>query len=250
MNHFIPLKKADLVIIHGKVSQEIIDKLNEMDLKIIPTIKCESVDESIAYHPDIVLHPVNHNTLIVAPEVFDYYYNELNLLGIRLIKGTTNLGNLYPLDISYNVGRVGKYAFHKLQYTDPILRSYLNNQNIDFVNINQGYSKCSMAIINDSSIITADKNIHLKLLELGYDSLLIEAGYVELEKQKYGFFGGATGNLTPDKILFSGHIDDHPDKVKIIDFIKQKHVDIIYLSKERIIDIGTIICLNSDKTIG
>ncbi|NLC03818.1 MAG: hypothetical protein GX787_05995 [Tissierellia bacterium] len=215
-----------------------------MNLKIIPTIKCESVDESIAYHPDIVLHPVNHNTLIVAPEVFDYYYNELNLLGIRLIKGTTNLGNLYPLDISYNVGRVGKYAFHKLQYTDPILRSYLNNQNIDFVNINQGYSKCSMAIINDSSIITADKNIHLKLLELGYDSLLIEAGYVELKKQKYGFFGGATGNLTPDKILFSGHIDDHPDKIKIIDFIKQKHVDIIYLSKEKITDIGTIICLN------
>ena len=244
MNHFIPLENADLVIIHGKVSQEIIDNLKNMNLKIIPTIKCESVDESIAYHPDIVIHPVSHNTLIVAPEVFDYYYNELKTFGIRLIKGATNLHNLYPLDISYNVGRVGKYAFHKLQHTDPILRSYLNNENIEFVNINQGYSKCSMAIINDSSIITADKNIHLKLLELGYDSLLIEAGYVELKKQKYGFFGGATGNLTPDKILFSGHIDDHPDKIKIIDFIKQKHVDIIYLSKEKITDIGTIICLN------
>lgn len=249
MNHFIPLKKADLVIIHGKVSQEIIDKLKKIDLKIIPTIKCESVDESIAYHPDIVLHPVSHNTLIVAPEVFDYYYNELNLFGIKLIKGTTNLGNLYPLDISYNVGRVGSHAFHKLQYTDPVLKSYLNNGNIEFININQGYSKCSMAIINDTSIITADKNIHLKLLELGYDSLLIEAGSVELEKQKYGFIGGATGNLSPDTILFSGHIDDHPDKIKIIDFIKQKHVEIIYLSKERIIDIGTIICLNSNKTI-
>ena len=40
-----------------------------MNLNIIPTIECKEVSEPISYHPDIVIHPINHNTLVVAPNV-------------------------------------------------------------------------------------------------------------------------------------------------------------------------------------
>lgn len=246
VNPFIPLKYADIVIIDGRVSEEIINNLKSLNIKtIIPTIKCKDVDDSISFHPDIVMHPINHDTLIVAPNVFDYYDEKLKGMGIKLIKGTTNLNREYPLDIAYNIGRVDNYAFHKIEYTDQVVKSHFKNEKIEMIDIKQGYSKCSMAIINNSSIITSDNGIYAKLVSLGIDALLIDSGHIILEKQKYGFIGGTIGNLSQDILIFSGNIDDHPNKIEIENFIKQKEVEIIYLSKEKIIDVGTIICLNS-----
>ncbi len=246
MNPFIPLKEADIVIIHGRVSDEIINSLNKLNIKtIIPTIKCESVDSSIAYHPDIVMHPINRSTLIISPQVFNYYDEKLKGMGIILIKGESKLENKYPFDISYNVGRVKNFALHKFTHTDPILKSRLKNENIELINVNQGYSKCSMATVDENRIITSDRKIYLKLLELGCEALLINSGHVILENQKYGFFGGATGNFSPDLMLISGNIDNHPDNIRIKKFIEEKKIEILYLSNKDISDLGTIICLNS-----
>ena len=65
--------------------------LKKLNINIIPTIACKEVAEPISYHPDIVIHPINHNTLIVAPNVFDYYEDKLHGLGIKIIKGETKL---------------------------------------------------------------------------------------------------------------------------------------------------------------
>lgn len=246
MNPFIPLKYADIVIIDGRVSEEIINNLKSLNIKtIIPTIKCNNVDDSIAFHPDIVIHPINHDTLIISPSVFDYYDEKLNGLGIKLIKGKTYLNREHPMDIAYNIGRIGNYAFHKIEYTDQVVKSYFKTEKVEMIDIRQGYSKCSMAIVNYSSIITSDNGIYSKLISLGFDALLIDPGHIILEKQKYGFIGGTIGNLSQDMLMFSGNIDDHPNKIEIENFIKQKEIEIIYLSKEKIIDVGTIICLNS-----
>lgn len=246
MNPFIPLNPADIVIIDGRVGQEMINNLKKMNIKtIIPTIKCREVEESISYHPDIVIHPIDHNTLVISPSVFDYYDKKLKGLGIKIIKGNTYLGRNYPSDIAYNVGRVGNIALHKILHTDKIVKNHLKSENIKLVNIKQGYSKCAIAIVDFNSAITSDKTIYNCLLGLGFDALLISAGHIILKGQKYGFIGGATGNFDRDTMLFSGSLDEHPDKNKIKNFIKQKGIEIIYLSKEKLIDIGTIICLNS-----
>ena len=55
-NPFIPLRCADTVIVAGNADREIIESLKRFNLNVIPTIKCVDVDESIAYHPDIVIH--------------------------------------------------------------------------------------------------------------------------------------------------------------------------------------------------
>lgn len=243
VNSFIPRNIGNTVIIDGRVSSEILENLKKMNLNIIPTIECKEVSEPISYHPDIVIHPINHNTLVVAPNVFDYYEKKFHGMGIKVIQGQTELGKDYPEDIAYNVGRIGNLAIHNLKYTDEKLKYYLKKENIEFIHVNQGYTKCSMAIIGEKSIITADYPIYKKLTRLGIDVLLIQSGHIELEGHTYGFIGGATGNLSKNDIMFSGKFDKHPDKENILNFLKKYRKSIIWLSNKKIKDIGTIISL-------
>ncbi|NMA86818.1 MAG: hypothetical protein GX968_05795 [Tissierellia bacterium] len=244
LNPFIPNTRANIVIIDGRIDEEIETNLKSLNLNIIPTIQCKEVPEPISYHPDIVMHPINHNTLIIAPNVFHYYEDLLWDMGINLIKGETLLSNSYPKDIAYNVGRIGKYAIHNFKYTDEKLKFYLKKEGFELMHVEQGYTKCSMAIVDEKTIITADHPIYEKTKKLGFSVLLIEPGYIELEGYNYGFIGGSCGNLSKDEIAFSGKFTDHPDKGKILKFLKKHNKKILYLSNKKIKDIGTIISLN------
>lgn len=245
MNPFIPLKKANIAIVDGRIDSEIENNLKKLGLEVIKSIKCEEVDESIAYHPDIVLHPIDYNTLIVAPNVYEYYKDKLQKKGIKLIKGEHFLGREYPADIAYNVGRLNNIAIHNFKYTDEVLKFYLKKGNLTLVNVKQGYSKCSLAIVNEKSAITSDRPIYEKLTSLGYNILLIEAGYISLEGQKYGFIGGTNGSLSNSESIISGSLDHHPNKNQILNFYKENNVKLTFLSSKNILDIGTIITLYS-----
>ncbi|GMG96917.1 DUF6873 family GME fold protein [Tepidimicrobium xylanilyticum] len=243
-NPFIPLEMANTVIIDGSISEEMKMNLRRLGLNIIPTIPCKDIAEPISYHPDMVIHPINHNTLIIAPNVFDYYEDKLSRLGIKIIKGETKLTKDYPGDIAYNVGRIGDYAVHNFKYTDEKLKYYLKKESVEFIDIKQGYAKCSMAIVDDRAIITADYPIYRELCKRGINVLLIQPGYVTLKGYSYGFIGGATGNLSNEIVIISGNLDGHPDKTVIINFVNKYNKKIYWLSNEKIIDIGTIITLN------
>lgn len=248
MNPFIPIKKASIAIVDGRIDDEIENNLKKLGLEVIKTIKCEEVDESIAYHPDIVLHPVDYDTLVVAPNVYDYYRDKLERFGIKLIRGERFLGREYPEDIAYNVGRLKNIAIHNFKFTDEVLKYYLKKHNLTFVNVKQGYSKCSLAIVNEYSAITADVVIYKKLTDLGYNILLIEPGYIALEGQKYGFIGGTNGALSNSESIISGVLDEHPDKDKILNFFMENNVKLTFLSEKPILDIGTIITLYSHSS--
>lgn len=242
-NPFIPISNANIAIIDGRVDNKTVNNLEKLNIKVIRTLKCNDVQESVSYHPDIVIHPINHNTLIIAPNVYDYYEEKLWRMGINIIKGETVLKCKYPGDIAYNVGRLKDIAIHNFKYTDEKLRFYLEKNNVSFVNVNQGYSKCSLLVVDDISGITADLAIYNKLSELGYNMLLIQPGYINLKNEKYGFIGGSSGNYSIDTIMLSGNLDNHPDNLKIKSFINDRNKKIIYLSNETITDIGTIITL-------
>lgn len=245
LNPFIPLKKANIAIIDGRASENIVNNLEKLNIKVVRTIKCPDLQESVSYHPDLVIHPIDHKTLIIAPNVYDYYSEELRKLGINTIKGDTFLKREYPYDIAYNVGRLKNIAIHNFKYTDEKLKFYLRNQNLEFINVNQGYTKCSLMIIDDISAITADAIVYKKLIHLKYNALLVEAGFIKLEGQKYGFIGGASGNYSDDIIFVSGKFKFHPDRNKIEEFIWNRGKEILYLSLNEIVDLGTIITLNN-----
>ncbi|WP_066504292.1 DUF6873 family GME fold protein [Abyssisolibacter fermentans] len=243
-NPFLMNKKADLLIVDARVDESIISNLKKYNVEIIKTIECKDILEPVAYHPDMVIHPVNHNTIVVAPNVYDYYKEVLFKKPINIIKGEKLLNRNYPEDIAYNVARVWKYAVHKVKNMDPKLKFYLLKEGLEFIDVNQGYSKCSTAIIADKAVITSDNSIYKALIKQGIDVLHIQEGYIDLLGFDYGFIGGATSCIGGnDVILFSGDYTSHSDKLKINNFIKKNRKSSKILSDKKIIDIGSIITL-------
>lgn len=245
MNPFILKKRATIAIVDGRIEKEIEQSLVELGLHVIKTIKCNEVEESISYHPDIVISPINYNTLVVAPNVFDYYKDILSSFNLDIIKGEKKLKCKYPHDIAYNVGRLSNIAIHNLNYTDEIVRYYLKKENIELINVKQGYSKCSLAVVGENAAITSDKPIFIKLTALGFNMLLIRSGNISLLGQKYGFIGGTGGSLSINEYMFAGSFSEHPDKENILKFLNKNKINPISLSSKKIVDIGTIITLNS-----
>lgn len=243
-NYFIPLNNARIAIVDGRVDNEIVTNLEKLNITVIKSIECKELGPYISYHPDMVMHPISFDTLLIAPNVYEYYKEVLTPLGIMVIKGDTVLSDKYPYDVAYNVARLKDIAIHNFKYTDEILKFYLKKQNLDLLNVKQGYSKCSLAIVDNTSAITSDRHIYNGLTKKRYDILLIEPGNIKLEGYTYGFIGGTCGNFSDDNILFSGELNHHPEVQKISSFIKSKKKKITMLSQNSIIDIGTIITLS------
>ena len=240
-NPFIPPNRANLAIISGEASDEITYNLTNEGIEVVKTIKVESVSSKIAFHPDLVLHPIDLNTLVVAPEVFNFYSQKLKSYGLRVVKGRNRLGRDYPENIKYNVFRIGDHFVHKKGYSDDIIEQYYKKLGINLIDVTQGYTKCSIALVNNQSAITSDHKIAEKLTNEGYDILLIEKGWIELPGYEYGFIGGASGNVSPKEMVLTGSLSNHPDGAVIEAFIENKGIEIIYLSKDNIIDLGTVL---------
>ncbi len=244
-NPFIPLDKANIAIIDGRANESIVKSLESLNIQVVKTIKCEELQEGIAYHPDMVIHPINHKMIIVAPNVFDYYEDIFSRKGIIVKKGEKELCRNYPDDIAYNVGRLNNYAIHNFKYTDEKLKWYLKKEGIELIDVKQGYSKCSLAVIDEESGMTSDKIIFELLSKKGLDILFIESGHISLEGYNYGFIGGCTGSYSKKQVFLTGKLSKHPDSEKILCFFNKRIVEIIYLSDDEIVDLGTIITLNN-----
>ncbi|WP_051531574.1 DUF6873 family GME fold protein [Clostridiisalibacter paucivorans] len=242
-NPFIPYKTADAVIIDGRASREIIDNIKRLDIEVYTTKKCNELYDAISYHPDIVLHPINNNTIIVAPNVYEFFKDMFFNRDINIIKGESVLKRNYPDNIAYNVGRIGNYAIHNIKYTDEKLKYYLKKIGVEFIHVEQGYTKCATAILDNNGIITSDPSIYEAVKDNNIDVLFIQHGHIDLPGLNYGFIGGSCGAINNTDIAFTGTLDEHPNKTDIENFITKRGKNVIYLSNQKIIDLGTIIPL-------
>jgi len=238
---FIPKNNANLIIISGQVEDKYLKDLKEDGLNIIKTIPHPFLNEKIAFHPDMVMCQVGENKVVVDPDVYDYYHEKLGIYNIEVIRGSTSLKADYPYDIAYNAIINGGYGFHNTKFTDGVLLNRAIDANIKWITVNQGYTKCSVLIVNEDSIITADKKIAMKWNQLGKESLLIQPGHIDLPGFKHGFIGGASGNLSKDKLIIAGNLKNHPNGKEILEFINDKKIGIIDISYEKLYDIGTIL---------
>ncbi len=241
MNPFLPYKVPRFIIIDYRVDEEILNYFKKVNIKIIKTIKCQELQEPVSGHPDMILHPIDYGTVIIAPNVFDYYKDILTKKGIKVIKGEKALSRNYPEDIAYNVARVGKYALHNIKYTDSKLKYYLEKAGNEFLNVNQGYTKCSTATVRDNAILTSDVSIHKKVKQKGIQSIYIKPYDIELKGFNYGFIGGAAGALTQNCFILTGKFKDAEEFNKIKIFTQNKGYNIVQVSNEKITDLGTII---------
>lgn len=57
----------------------------------------------------------------------------------------------------------------------------------------------------------------------------------------FGFIGGCTGILSDSEVGFLGKVENHPDFEKIKEFLNKYGKRYVSLSKEKLIDLGSII---------
>ncbi len=238
---FLPLKRVKAVIVDKRATESIQNKIRAEGINIIETSYCKDLYKAISSHPDILVHPLGGNEIIVAPNIYDEMRIKLKSFKLKVIKGSTFLKSNYPDNIAYNVGRVGKYAIHNFKYTDKEILRKLDEKGIQRIHVEQGYCKCSISIINDNSIITSDKGIAKEGEKYNIEVLLIKPGYIKLPGVDYGFIGGASGLIDKNKILFCGDIRNHCDFKKIENFLETRNVLIDYIEDEELTDFGSII---------
>lgn len=233
-------------VIDYRSDNEIIENLKKLNINVVTTRKHEFLDEPVNGHPDMVIFQENFSEIIVCPEEYDYYIEKLKFLDIRITKGEKVLTKKYPKNICYNAVVNGKNFFHKLDSTDKKILDSMNEKKIKMINVNQGYTKCSIVNMGKKGIITSDRTIWKAFKEEGMEALLISNGHIKLSGYDYGFIGGATG-FVDNTLFLTGIINNHPDYSRMINFLKERSIKIVFLSKKNVYDLGTIIFIKTRK---
>ncbi len=237
-NPNLPQSMVKAVLIDYRAEQTEKD-LKKLGIKVFKTPKLNVAYQAVLGHPDMLFHQLNFQKAVVAPEAYDYFCKIFPKENI--IMGKAQIKNTYPYDIAYNVARINNIAFHKEKYTEEKISEYYNKNGVKLIDVKQGYSKCSICIVSEAAIITADKKIAEIALKNDIDSLLIHEGSVKLKHLPYGFIGGASGLISKEILAFNGDISLHPDYNKIKSFCKNHNVDVYSLNNCELEDIGSII---------
>lgn len=151
----------------------------------------------------------------------------------------------YPNDIRYNAACTGKYFIHRLADTDTDLLELAKNMGMILIDVQQGYTKCNVVIVDENSVITSDRGIYKTILEYpDINCLLVEPSHVLLSGYSTGFLGGASGRVA-NKMIFHGNLMTHPEFMSIQTFIETRNLELVWFEAFPLTDIGSIIELET-----
>ena len=162
-----------MIIVDNRIRKIEMEFLNKLDRNILALPSINNVYEEISSHVDIYISKIK-DTLIIEKAMYDNIKEKVLDNDICIVRGNETVKNPYPNDILYNVCVIGNNAIHNFKYTDKKLLEIIDKKGLNKININQGYSNCSIAVIDDNSAIVSDKKIANMLQEYGIDTLYID----------------------------------------------------------------------------
>lgn len=237
------------VIIDNKMRDIEKDYLRKLGYNLIELKTSNSVYEEISSHVDIFACKIK-DKIIFENNVYNELVNKkYKFLDNKIICGKCNVGCKYPFDVLYNVCSIGKNVIHNFKYTDKEVINVIQKEKLNMININQGYSNCSIAVIDENSAIVTDKKIAQKLIQNNIDVLLVEEKLdIKLLKndntysKMNGFIGGCMSKIE-NKIIVFGELLKIDKDEKIKNFIQSKNLDIIDFKGMDVIDYGGILLI-------
>ncbi len=239
----LPERKVKLLIAGERYRKILSDPLRNLGISVLWMPDNRAVDSRVSGHVDLSLVHLGGNKLLASKNILgnELFVNILTNRGVELIVSTEEQGCKYPADSRLNVCILGNYLIENEKYADKLMAS--QRPDLKIINVKQGYTKCSICVVDSKSIITSDKAIAEKAGEAGLNVLLIQAGHVWLPGYDTGFIGGAAFKTAANGLAFTGRIEGHPDKEKILEFLNDRNVEPIFLTDEPIFDIGSAIPL-------
>ncbi|MEG1965241.1 MAG: hypothetical protein RR064_03745 [Oscillospiraceae bacterium] len=222
--------------------EKIKKSLSDLSIEVIECKGSADIDLSIRNHSDINIHYLGNEDIICNNKL-----NELKKIllqkNFNVIKSQKSILSPYPDDISLNCFAINNMIFGNITNIDAEILHYYQNKSYSFINVNQGYAKCTTCIVDNNSVITSDIGSAQIYKKCGLDVLLIDSGDIDLQGYDYGFIGGCSGLISKNILAFTGDITKHKNWNKIKAFLSDRNVKYICLTDERLIDIGSIIPL-------
>lgn len=197
-----------------------------------------NVDYRLSGHADLsAVHLKENEIAIVKDDCID---KELTSVGFKVNAVDVKQSSAYPKDVALNFCIVGEYCICNKKTASAELIASLPYKLIECT---QGYTKCSVLVVDDNSIITSDRIIAEKAKVNGLDVLLIDDSFVKLKGFNKGFIGGSAFKISKHEIAFTGNINDRFCKELIESFLDKHSTKSIYLTDKDLFDIGSAIPL-------
>lgn len=246
LEHFIetpnfPLNPVTLAVVSGAFPQ-LHTALNKLGIQTIPTEPSRFLSPPVAQHADLQCMHLGGNTVVVAKTEVPLA-DALQSQGLHILPTERPLGPKYPEDVLLNAVQAKSILMGKLKTLDPVVLKHYQNKNWKISNVRQGYTNCSVAMVSEQALITADTGIAAVAQTLGLRVLTIRPGFIALPGLNYGFIGGCCGLIAKDTLAFTGKLNYHPDYEKMIQFITSEGKQILELTQGQLIDVGGIIPL-------
>ena len=187
---------------------------------------CDDLAAPVSKHADMLLGAVDGRLVVTR----SYFEKNRNLFaGCDPVITDERHGGKYPADILLNfIDTKNAVIGYKKALTKLI--------NKPVINVKQGYARCSTLVCGNLAV-SADKGILSALESLGFDTLLISAGHIDLPGYGTGFIGGASF-VDGDGVYFFGLLSYHPDGNRIKEFILSHGAKIYELDERPLLDLG------------
>lgn len=226
-------------LVDYRINKEIENYFKNNNINYIKTKKHTDLYEEIDGHPDIIACDLGDIT-VIEPKTYEKL--ESSLKNYNVLKGKTYLDEKYPKDIAYNVVFTNKYLIGNLEYTDDIIKEYAKDRNLEFINVKQGYTRCSTIPLSNDVFITSDKNIYHTLKSKNIYVYYLDIENIMLSNRYNGFLGGSCG-VYDDEIIFFGsilksNVYDNFDKIA-----KKHNIKYTNIFDSNLIDFGSMIGL-------
>lgn len=200
-----------------------------------------SVDESLKGHVDLSVFHAGNEELFVSRsiECTDFITEIDNNCNIFYVFGQNST---YPEDCNLNIAFNGSYLIYNVETADKDIVRYLTKLNVsNTIHVKQGYTKCSVCFVDDTSIITGDPGIAKACRSKGMEVLLIDDSFIKLDHFNKGFIGGSSFKPSQNELAFTGTIPDYKTRNEIEEFLMNRKIKAVYMREHTMIDVGGII---------
>lgn len=223
-------------LILGEKYKKVLEKpLLERNIATIWLKNNDFVDKRLSGHCDLMAVHMGKNELAVIERSESDCLN-INNIELNLIANMQK--PQYPYDAELNFCIVGRHVIFNPKTANSELIDKLDLIKLE---CKQGYTKCSVCVADENSIITSDSAIANIALRAGLDVLKISNNIVALNGFEYGFIGGASFKISKTQLAFTGVIEDQAERCRIERFLSEHDIVPVYLTDRRIFDIGSAI---------
>lgn len=194
--------------------------------------------DAVCGHPDMLMNIVNNDLIILHKDTDRAFVSQLQAMEKNIVFSENSLMTSYPYDIILNALSIRNMFIHSLKHTDSKLLEASRGK--ELINVRQGYTKCSTALISNSAAITSDTGIASALNSRGIDVLLLPPGGILLPGLNYGFIGGTCGLFDKNHLAFYGDLEFYIYGKEVIAFLKKHKVEPLFLKKGPLVDRGSL----------